>query len=128
MEKEKEKAYLKEAQRMASEDVDFKRFHNHFFSQGSALLQKMNKTERFAFTKSSLYKDIFSIETKLGLGQGYLVLDKESGVPVEKNYSGEFRLRLAKTLHRRLVVEAREEKVSLNNLCLLKLARPLQAA
>ncbi|MBF0460145.1 MAG: type II toxin-antitoxin system HicB family antitoxin [Magnetococcales bacterium] len=41
--------------------------------------------------------------------------------PSRKNYSGQFNVRIAKTLHRRLAVEAAREGVSLNALVASKL-------
>lgn len=40
----------------------------------------------------------------------------------EKNYSGKFQVRIPPELHRRLAIEAAEEKVSLNRYISLKLA------
>ncbi|MBP8715760.1 MAG: type II toxin-antitoxin system HicB family antitoxin [Lachnospiraceae bacterium] len=40
----------------------------------------------------------------------------------DKNYSGQFKLRIPKVLHRRLVEEAQEEGISLNQLCVYKLS------
>lgn len=128
MNKEQEKKYLLEAERLVQEKVDFKVFHNHFLAQGSALLRDMSKENRIRFVKRSLYRHLLKLETQLGLEQGYLTMDKKTGKPVEREFSGEFRLRLARSLHQELVVEARREQVSLNQLCLIKLARPLQAA
>ena len=42
--------------------------------------------------------------------------------PSRKSYSGQFNIRIAKTLHRRLAVEAAREGVSLNALVASKLA------
>jgi predicted HicB family RNase H-like nuclease len=39
-----------------------------------------------------------------------------------KNFSGEFRLRLPKELHRKLAVEAERNRTSLNTYCVRKLA------
>src|SRR5579863_10433529 len=128
MNKEQEKKYLIEAEKMAADGVDFKTFHNHFFSQTSPLLRNTTREERIKFIKSPLYKQLTKLEIKLGVEQGYLTTNKKTGKPVEREFSGEFRLRIAVSLHQRLVVEARREQVSLNQLCLIKLAQPLSAA
>ncbi len=43
-------------------------------------------------------------------------------VPAAEGYSGKFVVRIPKTLHQRLVIEAEKEGVSLNQLALYKLA------
>ncbi len=43
---------------------------------------------------------------------------KELPKPCEKEYSGQFRLRLPKSLHKRLAQRAQEEGTSLNQLCI----------
>jgi len=43
--------------------------------------------------------------------------------PKEENYSGQFRVRLPKSLHKKLVEKAREENVSLNQYIVYQLAR-----
>ena len=42
--------------------------------------------------------------------------------PVDKTYSGKFNLRLPKSLHKKLVEEAEDEGISLNQLALYKLS------
>lgn len=128
MNKEQEKKYLAEAQEMVAENVDFRVFHNHFFSQTSSLLKGLSKEQRKALVKSSLYRKLTELETQLGVDQGYLAVDKKTGKTVEREFSGEFRLRVAKSLHQKLVIEAKREHVSLNQLCLIKLAQPLETA
>lgn len=59
--------------------------------------------------------------------EGYLEvrLENNSAIPVPEsadNYSGKFVVRLPKSLHRRLAIEADKEGVSLNQLALYKLA------
>lgn len=59
--------------------------------------------------------------------EGYLETKLEYGLPVptpEKvgDYSGKFVVRLPKSLHQRLAIEAKNEGVSLNQLALYKLA------
>jgi predicted HicB family RNase H-like nuclease len=60
--------------------------------------------------------------------EGYLEVKLENGlsIPIPENtedYSGKFNVRLPKSLHQRLVIEANKEGVSLNQLVLYKLSR-----
>lgn len=59
--------------------------------------------------------------------EGYIEVKLENGLPIPEpenadNYSGKFNVRLPKTLHQRLAIEADKEGVSLNTLVLYKLA------
>lgn len=59
--------------------------------------------------------------------EGWLEVKLENGISIPEpdiadNYSGKFVVRLPKTLHQRLAVEAKLEGVSLNQLALYKLA------
>ena len=53
--------------------------------------------------------------------EGYLEVKLENNLPIP-NYSGKFNVRLPKSLHQRLAIQAEEEGVSLNQLVLYKLA------
>lgn len=60
--------------------------------------------------------------------EGYLEVKIENGLPVAvpermEDYSGKFNVRLPKSLHQRLAIEASREGVSLNQLVLYKLAQ-----
>ncbi len=59
--------------------------------------------------------------------EGYFEVKQENNLPIPLpetpgNYSGKFVVRLPKSLHQRLVIEAEKEGVSLNQLALYKLA------
>ena len=59
--------------------------------------------------------------------EGYIEVKLENGleIPIPENiekYSGKFNVRLPKSLHQRLSIEAEKEGVSLNQLVLYKLA------
>ncbi len=59
--------------------------------------------------------------------EGYIEVKLENGLSIPKpesanDYSGKFNVRLPKTLHQRLAIEADREGVSLNTLVLYKLA------
>ncbi len=60
--------------------------------------------------------------------EGYLEVKLDNGLPIPtpesaNKYSGRFVVRLPKSLHQRLAIEAQKEGVSLNQLALYKLAR-----
>lgn len=60
--------------------------------------------------------------------EGYIEVKLENNIPIPlpertENFSGKFNVRLPKTLHQRLAIEANNEGVSLNQLVLYKLAR-----
>lgn len=59
--------------------------------------------------------------------EGYFEVKQENNLPIPipettNNYSGKFLVRIPKSLHQRLVIEAEKEGVSLNQLALYKLA------
>lgn len=59
--------------------------------------------------------------------EGYLEVKLKNNLPIPKpgsaeSYSGKFVVRLPKSLHQRLAIEAEKEGVSLNQLALYKLA------
>lgn len=59
--------------------------------------------------------------------EGYLEVKQENNLPIPipkeiNNYSGNFTVRLPKSLHQRLTIEAKKEDISLNQLILYKLA------
>ena len=59
--------------------------------------------------------------------EGWIETKLDAGLPIPKpidvnNYSGKFIVRLPKTLHQRLAIEAEKEGVSLNQYALYKLA------
>lgn len=59
--------------------------------------------------------------------EGYIEVKLENNLPIPlpertENYSGRFNVRLPKSLHQRLAIQAEEEGVSLNQLVLYKLA------
>ncbi len=61
------------------------------------------------------------------LMESYLEIKLENNLPIPipetaEKYSGKFVVRLPKTLHQRLAIEAQKEGVSLNQLALYKLA------
>ena len=58
-----------------------------------------------------------------------LLRDKGQSVPeplIDRRYSGTFKVRIPPEVHRRLVLEAEEQNISLNRLVSAKLAAPLE--
>lgn len=60
--------------------------------------------------------------------EGYIEIKIEKGLPIPEpdqtdSYSGKFVIRLPKTLHKRLAIEAEREGVSLNQYAVYKLAK-----
>ncbi|MGN8739914.1 type II toxin-antitoxin system HicB family antitoxin [Bilifractor sp. HCP3S3_D3] len=60
--------------------------------------------------------------------RGYLETKMEFGLPIpmpmkKSSFSGKFVIRIPRSLHQRLAVEAKQEGVSLNQLALCKLSR-----
>lgn len=60
--------------------------------------------------------------------EGYLEVKLENDMPIPdpintEEYSGKFVVRIPKTLHQRLIIEAKNEGVSLNQYAMYKLAR-----
>lgn len=75
-----------------------------------------------ADTLTELYENLNEIMVS------YLEIKLENNLPIPipetaDKYSGKFVIRLPKTLHQRLSIEAQREGVSLNQLALYKLAR-----
>ena len=72
-------------------------------------------------TLEELYSDLDEVM------ESYLEVKIENNLPIPlpeqtENYSGKFNVRLPKSLHQRLAIEAKNEGVSLNQLVLYKLA------
>lgn len=60
--------------------------------------------------------------------EGYIEVKLDNNIPIPmpertEDFSGKFNVRLPKSLHQRLTIEAENEGVSLNQLVLYKLAR-----
>ena len=60
--------------------------------------------------------------------EGYLEVKLENNLPIPiphnpNNYSGKFIIRIPKTLHQKLAIEANREGISLNQLALYKLSQ-----
>ena len=94
--------------------------HNAFFGIGGKCVELFpSQTERTAFAKTTEFQEISKILQSLQT-RG----DAASAVG---DASGKFVLRLPRSLHAALSAEAKAEGVSLNQLCVAKLAVQLRA-
>jgi predicted HicB family RNase H-like nuclease len=98
---------------------------NAIFSDGGKVDEYFQtEPERIAFTKTPQHKKIFTLLSDIRKQHG----DANEEEMAKTNASGVFNLRLPKALHAALVQEAEEQGVSLNQLCLAKLAVQLRRA
>lgn len=98
---------------------------NAIFSEGGKVDEQFPaESERIAFSKTPQHKKIFKLLSDLRKQHG----DASEEEMAKTNASGAFNLRLPKALHAALVHEAEEQGVSLNQLCLAKLAVQLRRA
>jgi predicted HicB family RNase H-like nuclease len=98
---------------------------NAVFSEGGKVDEQFrSESERIAFSKSPQHKKIFKLLSDIRTQHG----DASEEEMAKTNASGVFNLRLPKALHAALVQEAEEQGVSLNQLCLAKLAVQLRRA
>ncbi len=118
---EKAEQILAQAKILAAKAKSWREFSNQLSSEDEGIVPKAfpRMTERQAFFETAQYGQIN--ELLLGLIQRFGFAD---GIAAKK--SGRFVVRIPKTLHSVLDVEAREEGVSLNQLALTKLAVRLQ--
>jgi len=113
---------LSEARKVASEVKSWADFSAKLFDQKSGLvaLYFPDDFERQAFYDSEVYKEINGLLVKLMKGFGVV----KGAEPSEK--SGKFLVRVPKTVHHKLEMEAKREGVSLNQLAVAKLTLPLR--
>ena len=120
---EKADQLVQQAEKLASQATSWTEFSNRVFAQDDGLVAKAfpRMTERRAFYQRAEYDQ---------LNQMLLSLMKRFGI--EQNAapkkSGKFVVRVPKTLHASLEVEAKQEGVSLNQLALSKLSVSLREA
>lgn len=119
----KANAVLDRAKIIASDVSTWADFSNALFDPHSGLVAKTfsSDIERQAFYDSRQYQKISDILVRLMKRFG-----TAGGATPEK--SGRFVVRVAKSLHQSLDIEARRQGVSLNQLINIKLAPPLAAA
>jgi HicB-like protein involved in pilus formation len=114
---EKARDVLAEAQGLASRVESWTEFSNRLFDQEQGLIAKRfgRNTERRAFYDTPEYAEVSRI---------FMEVIKKFGVSkgATGEKSGKFVLRMPKSLHAALDVEAKEEGVSLNQLAITKLS------
>lgn len=82
-----------------------------------------SEIERDAFFDSPQYQEVLAIQTELMKQSGL----RKGSTPRLPDKSGRFNVRVPRSLHEILDVEAKRENVSLNQLAVAKLAMPLQS-
>lgn len=112
---------LNKAKEVASKVNTWADFSCQLFDQRLGIVSQTFKTdiEKQAFYDSEQYKAIQGILTSLMRSTGI----KNGSTPQDK--SGRFVVRLPKTIHHNLEIEAKREGVSLNQLSVAKLSLPL---
>lgn len=111
---------LREARRLAAGGASWAVVHNAVFGiDGLVMRRYPTESARTAFSKSAEFHEIWEIIEEL---QGE---EPFAHLPVASGYTS---LRIPVSLHAALLKEAEVEGVSLNQLCLSKLAVQLRAA
>ena len=99
--------------------------HNALFGIGGRCTEMFTTVkERTAFTKSKEHAQIMALMDKCREEKGE---PSTKMVDLTENANGTILLRLPKSIHAALIAEAKLEGVSLNKLCLAKLATQLHA-
>jgi hypothetical protein len=108
------------ARRKAAEARDWRELHNALYGIGGKLGELFpTQAGRARFAKTEQHREIVALLEQL---QG------EEGPEPLPEASGRFVLRLPRSLHAALMEEAKAEGISLNQLCVAKLATQLRAA
>jgi hypothetical protein len=114
---------LEQAKELAGKVETWADFSNAIFGPGGFVARAFpSDIERQAFLDSRQYKEVQTILTELMRRVGVAA----GAQPKEK--SGRFVVRVPKTVHQKLDIEAKRESVSLNQLAVAKLAIPLPKA
>lgn len=116
---------LAHAERLAAATTDWMEVSNGVFGTGG-LFSRLFPTqdERLAFASTPQRQKVFDLLHQLRERYGDRRAEDEGATTA----SGSFRLRLPSALHAALVTEAKQQGVSLNQLCLAKLAVQLNEA
>lgn len=116
---------LTHAEELAAATTDWMEVSNGVFGTGG-LFSRLFPTQedRLAFVSTPQRHKIFDLLHQLRERHG----DRRAADNVASTSSGSFRLRLPSALHAALVAEAKQQGVSLNQLCLTKLAVQLNEA
>ena len=121
--KKKADSVLSQAKKLATSITSWADFSLELFDQHSGLVAKTfpGEMERQAFYDSEQYDAINKI--LVDLMKQFGVAD---GATPRREKSGRFNVRVPKTLHQSLHIEAKRESVSLNQLVVSKLSVPLR--
>lgn len=119
---------VEEARKDFEAGMNWMDFGNKYHGIGNPYVPK-DKAERAEYLASPEYKQVQDWEYELKEKQPNVDAPErniEWGPNQEEpSYNGKILVRVPKTLHKELVEEAEQEGVSLNQLILAKLARPL---
>lgn len=109
------------ARQKAAQTRSWIEFHNALFGMGGRCTELFpTQAERVRFGQTEEHRQIMELLEQL---QG---TDADSAPPLP-DASGRFVLRLPQSMHAALITEARAEGISLNQLCVAKLATQLRA-
>jgi antitoxin HicB len=112
---------LEFARRKSSESNNWVEFLNALFGIGGRLTEMFpTQAERIAFGKTDEHRQIMELMERLQGGE------EDAPAPLP-DASGRFVLRLPRSMHAALMAEAKAEGISLNQLCVAKLATQLRA-
>jgi hypothetical protein len=114
---------LEQAKQLSTKSKSWADFSLELFDQHSGIVAKTfpDQFERQTFYDSRQYNEVNGLLAEVMKRTG---LAKGADVSAEK--SGRFNVRIPKTLHQSLEVEAKREGVSLNQLAVTKLSQPLR--
>lgn len=119
MGKSKARQALEFVQKVAEGTDDWVTLHNSFWGIGGKASELFPaRADRTAFAKTPEFQEISDIK---------LAMMKNGRRPAAADVSGKFLLRLPVPIHAALIAEAEAEDISLNQLCLSKLAMQLRA-
>lgn len=117
----KAKHLLEYAEGRASQAADWLELSNALFGVGGkATLAFSSEAERTAFSRTAEYKRLLAILDRLPAPPVKELVD------VAASANGAISVRLPRSVHAALLVEAKAEGVSLNQLCLSKLLAQLR--
>jgi predicted HicB family RNase H-like nuclease len=115
---------LSHAKHVAETTTDWMEVFNAIYAPGAIYsLLFSNKQERIAFAQTTEHTQLYELFWKLRDQRGDPTA--EENAEVSKGSSGSFLIRMPRALHAALVAEAEQQGVSLNLLCVSKLAMRL---
>jgi hypothetical protein len=118
----KARQVLEFAESRAREAADWMELSNSLFApDGKATEAFSTPAERTAFCKTAEYKQILALMNRLPSPPVKEVIDLTASA------NGAISVRLPRSIHAALLAEAKEEGVSLNQLCVSKLVAQLRA-